>query len=88
MSDSDFTQIKVSNARIEEQLKALTAAMGVQHRTLSDQIDKLAGKEAMADIESRVEKLETSQNWLVKGVVGTALTAVFAATGVGKKFGL
>jgi len=88
VNESDITLIKVSNARIEEQLKALTAAMGVQHQNLSGQIERLAGKESVADIEERVEKLESAQSWLVKGVAGAVMTAVFAATGLGKKIGI
>jgi hypothetical protein len=88
MSDTDLTEIKISTARIEEQVKALTAAMGVQHQTLYRQIENLAGKDAVADIEERVEKLESSQSWIVKGVVGSAMTALFAAAGLGKKMGL
>jgi hypothetical protein len=88
MSEGDITQIKVSTARIEEQVKALTAAMGVQHQTLSRQIENLANKESVEDIDGRVKKLESAQNWIVKGVVGAAMTAVFAATGLSKKVGL
>jgi cell division protein FtsX len=88
MSEGDITEIKISTARIEEQMKALTAAMGVQHQNLSKQIESLAGKDAVADIDDRVKKLESAQSWIVKGVVGTAMTAVFAAAGLGKKMGL
>lgn len=72
MSESDISAIKVSTVRIEEQLKALTAAVSVQHEALGD----------------RVKKLEDAQSWIVKGVVGTAMTAIFAAAGLGKKIGL
>jgi len=68
----DLTEIKVATARIEEQLKGLVSAMTMRHD----------------DLEGRVAKLEQAQSWVVKGVIGTAATALAAATGLTKKIGL
>ena len=80
MSD-DLTEIKISTARIEEQVKALSNATSLQHKNLSEQMDKLAGKESMADLEMRVATLEKAHGWVIKGVFATAATAVATATG-------
>lgn len=88
-SDSnDLTAIKISTARIEEQVKALAAATTLQHKNLSDQMVKLADKTAMAEIEERVDKLETAQSWVVKGVLAAGATALMSVSGVAKKLGL
>lgn len=88
MADDDLTEIKISTARIEEQVKALAAATAMQHSNLSDQMKKLADKTTMDDIDGRVMKLESAQGWVVKGIIGTAATAIAAASGLTKKIGL
>ncbi len=84
----DLTAIKVSTARIEEQVKALSEATRLQHQNLSQHIEKLAGKEALADLDDRVVKLEKAHGWVIKGIIGTAATALVSATGALKKLGL
>jgi hypothetical protein len=89
MSDhDDLTEIKVSTARIEEQVKALSTTTTLQHKNLSEQMEKLAAKADVADLDVRVQKLEAAQGWVVKGVVGTAGAALLALSGVMKKIGL
>lgn len=85
---NDLTAIKISMARIEEQVKALAAATTLQHRNLSDQMGKLADKTAMADIDDRVAKLESAQGWVIKGVIAAGATALMSVSGVAKKLGL
>ena len=87
MSD-DLTDIKISTARIEEQVKALSAATSLQHKNLSEQMSTLASKDDLDGHGERLDKLESAQSWVVKGVIGAAITAVAAASGLTKKFGL
>lgn len=87
-NEADLTEIKVSTARIEEQVKSLVTTTSLQHKIMSEQIEKLAGKAEVEDIEARVEKLESAQSWVVRGIVMTAMTALAAAAGIGKKLGL
>lgn len=87
-NENDLTEIKVSTARIEEQVKSLVTTTSLQHKIMSEQIEKLAGKAEVQDIEARVEKLESAQSWVVRGIVMTAMTALAAAAGIGKKLGL
>lgn len=84
----DLTAIKISTARIEEQIKALTAATSLQHRNLSDQMVKLADKTAMDDIEARVSDLEAAQGWVIKGVLAAGATALMSLSGIARKIGL
>lgn len=88
MSDDDLTEIKVLTARIDERVGALSDSMAVQHKSLSDKIEGLAAKVSLDGVEDRVAKLEATQTWLVRGIVGTAMTALAAASGLTKKLGL
>lgn len=72
MMSDDLTEIKVATARIEEQLKGFMSALTLRHE----------------DHDARLAKLEQAQSWVVKGIVGSAMTAVAAATGLTKKIGL
>lgn len=87
-NENDLTEIKVSTARIEEQVKSLVTTTSLQHKIMSEQIEKLAGKAEVRDIESRVEKLESTQSWVVRGIIITAMTALAGAAGISKKLGL
>ena len=84
----DLTEIKISTARIEEQVKALSAATSLQHNILSGQMQTLASKSMVDDLEDRIEKIEHAHSWVIKGVIGTAITAFAAASGLTKKIGL
>lgn len=87
MSD-DITQIKISTARIEEQVKALASATNVQYQTLSEQMEGLAGKQHLSDLEARVLKMEANHSWVVRGVIATGATVIATAMGLTKKIGL
>ena len=84
----DITSIKISTARIEEQVKALGNAVSVQYQTISEQIETLAGKQHVSDLEARVMKMEANHSWVIRGVIATVATVVATAMGVTKKIGL
>lgn len=88
MSSEDLTDIKISTARIEEQIKALVSSTSLQHKNLSEQMGRLASKDDLEDHAGRLDKLESAQGWVIKSVIGAAITAVAAASGITKKFGL
>lgn len=85
---TDLTEIKVSTARIEEQVKSLVTTTSLQHKIMSEQIEKLAGKAEVEDLADRIEKLESTQSWVVRGIIITAMTALAGAAGISKKLGL
>ena len=87
-NEDALTEIKVSTARIEEQIKALVNSTTLQHSNLSQQMEKLATKTSMDEIDERVEKLEAAQRWVVKGVLGAVFAALLSLTGLSRKFGL
>lgn len=84
----DLTEIKVSTARIEEQVKALNVSTSLQHSNLSEQMGKLARKEDVDDVDIRVTKLENVMGWVIKGLITSGLTAIVALSGIARKVGL
>ena len=88
MDRDDITDIKVAIAHTEEQIKSLSGLMSMQHKSIADKIEGLASQSMVDVMSKRLEKIESNQSWVIKGIIGTIATAIAAAIGIGRKIGL